>query len=416
MIKKPVTTKAPAEQVVKDIWRATNKFHSSEGKIRIVLSGLRGEDCIAELCRKEGIAQSLYYRLSKEFLEVGKKRLAGDTARQPVLHTRFIVFRKTNNKLQFDCRISQIARIAGSMDHLKTLRVFVAVAEVQSFANGAANAGTSAPSATRAINILEEHLGARLFTRTTRKVRLTDVGKAYLEDVKEVLLSLQAANEAAAGKATSPAGKLRITCPQEFGRLYITPLLLDFLDQHKDVTADVLMVDRVVNIVEEGFDVALRIGPLPSSGLTEVRVGEVRQVMCGAPSYFATYGRPQNLNELPGHRIVSVSSLHTGEHLRFGKHGTENLKIAPRLAVSSVAAAIDVARRGCALCQVLAYQIGPDLEAGTLEIVLEAEEAEPLPIHLVHAEGRRMPLKLRSFIDFVADRLRSTTVFHQSSS
>jgi len=303
--------------------------------------------------------------------------------------------------------------MVGRMDRLQTLKVFVAVAEAESFVAGARVAGMSAPSATRGINALEAHLGARLFTRTTRTVRLTDVGRAYLQDVREILWSLQAADEAATGTAAAPVGQLRITCPQEFGRIYITPVLLDFLDRHKGVTADVLMVDRLVNIIEEGFDVALRIGPLPSSGLTAVRVGQVRRVICGAPSYFASHGRPNFLEDLAGHRVVSIAPLNAGHHLRFGNGGTQSVKIEPRLAVSSVAAAIDVARRGWALCQVLSYQIGPDLEAGTLETVLEAEEAEPLPIHLVHAEGRRAPAKIRSFIDFAADRLRQNAILSE---
>lgn len=299
------------------------------------------------------------------------------------------------------------------MDRLQTLKVFVAVAEAESFVAGARVAGMSGPSATRGVNALETHLGVRLFTRTTRTVRLTDVGRAYLQDVREILLSLQAADEAATGAAAAPVGQLRITCPQEFGRIYITPVLLDFLELHQGVTADVLMVDRVVNIIEEGFDVALRIGALPSSGLSAVRVGHVRRVICGAPSYFAEHGRPQSLDELAGHRVVSIAPLNAGHHLRFGKNGAHSVRIEPRLAVSSVAAAIAVARQGWALCQVLSYQIGPDLEAGTLETVLEKDEVEPLPIHLVHAEGRRAPAKIRSFIDFAAERLRQTAILRE---
>src|SRR5690606_23691225 len=135
------------------------------------------------------------------------------------------------------------------------------------FAAGARTVGVSAASATRAVSALEAALGARLFTRTTRRVRLTDVGRAYLHDVRDVLADLQAADEAASGTAGTPAGQLRITCPQEFGRIYVAPILTEFLDRHPGVSADVLMIDRIVNIVDEGFDVAVRIGPLPSSGL-----------------------------------------------------------------------------------------------------------------------------------------------------
>src|SRR5690606_28160042 len=145
--------------------------------------------------------------------------------------------------------------------------VFIAVADAGSFTAGAKALGLSAPSATRGVNALEERLGARLFTRTTRRIRLTDVGLAYLEDARHILAQLQAADDAASGAATNPLGQLRITSPTEFGRIYVTPVLIDFLDTFPDVTADVLMVDRIVDLVEEGFDIAVRIGPLPASSM-----------------------------------------------------------------------------------------------------------------------------------------------------
>lgn len=292
------------------------------------------------------------------------------------------------------------------MDRLQSLKVFVAVAEAESFAAGARAAGLSAPSATRSVKALETALGARLLTRTTRQVRLTEVGRAYLRDVREILANLQVADESASGTAGSPAGHLRITCPQEFGRIYMAPLVANFLDRHAGMRAEVLMVDRIVNIVEEGFDIALRIGPLPSSGLIALRVGQVRRVVCGAPEYFETRGRPKTLAELKHHRLLSVAPINSGRRWQFleGNGGTAGLN--SRLSTSSVAAAIDLARRGWCLCQVLSYQIGPDIEAGMLETVLESHEVAPLPVHLVHAEGRRAPAKIRAFLDFAAERLR----------
>lgn len=290
--------------------------------------------------------------------------------------------------------------------------MFVAVAEAQSFAAGARTLGLSAPSATRGINALEERLGVRLFARTTRRVRLTDVGQTYLEDARHVLAQLQAADDAASGTATNPIGQLRITCSNEFGRIYVTPILTDFLDTYPDVRADVLMVDRIVNIIEEGFDIAVRIGPLPPSGLSAVRVGRVRRVVCGAPAYFAKHGLPQSPIDLQSHRVVSVSPLTPLAEWRFGRDMQEVVRVSSRLTVSSVASGIAIARRGWGLCRVLSYQIGPDLEAGTLQTVLEDHEPEPLPIHLVHVEGRRAAAKVRSFIDYAVDRLRSISVLN----
>ncbi|QFU00530.1 HTH-type transcriptional regulator DmlR [Halomonas sp. THAF5a] len=292
------------------------------------------------------------------------------------------------------------------MDRLQALSVFVAVAEAQSFAEAARATGLSAPSATRAINSLETALGARLFTRSTRRVRLTEVGQAYLEEVREILAHLQAADDAASGAANTPVGQLRITCPQEFGRLHVTPLVAEFLDRHPQVSAEVLMLDRIVNLVEEGLDIAVRIGHLPSSELTAVRVGRVRRVLCGSPDYFATWGRPQTPEDLAAHRVVSLASLSPTGEWRFGPEGAQAVRVHPRLCVSSVAAAIDIARQGWGLCRVLSYQVGPDLEAGRLETVLEDHEPAPLPVHFVHVEGRRAAAKVRAFLDFAAPRLR----------
>lgn len=293
------------------------------------------------------------------------------------------------------------------MDRLQTLEVFLAVAEAESFAAGARRLGLSAPSATRGINALEARLGARLFTRTTRRVRLTDVGRAYLDDARHVLATLQAADDAARGATATPVGRLRLTCSTEFGRIYVMPILTAYLDAHPQVSGDVLMVDRVVNMVEEGFDVAVRIGSLPPSGLAAIRVGQVRRILCGAPAYFERHGMPRRPADLAQHRIVSAAPVSPGGDWRFGSGPqAETIRVTPRLTVSSVAAAIAVARAGWGLVRVLSYQVGPELAAGHLNAVLDSAAPAPLPIHLVHVEGRRAPAKVRSFLDFAAPRLR----------
>ncbi|MBO9409344.1 LysR family transcriptional regulator [Shimia sp. R9_1] len=293
------------------------------------------------------------------------------------------------------------------MDRLQTLEVFVAVAEEESFAGGARRLGLSAPSATRGVNTLEARLGTPLFTRSTRRVRLTEVGHTYLEDARHILAQMQAADDAATGAATNPVGQLRITCPTEFGRIYVAPILTDFLDLFPAVSADVLMVDRVVNMVEEGFDLAVRIGDLPSSGLTAVRVGQVRRMVVAAPEYLARHGMPQTPADLPQHQILTAAPVSPTTEWRFGRDLQDGVKIKPRLTLSSVAAAISVAQSGWGLCRVLSYQVAADLQSGALQAVLEEHEPAPLPIHLVHAEGRRAPAKIRAFIDMARDRLRA---------
>ncbi|WP_424931007.1 LysR family transcriptional regulator [Amaricoccus macauensis] len=298
------------------------------------------------------------------------------------------------------------------MDRLQTIEVFVAVAETRSFAAAARHMGLSAPSVTRGVTTLEARLGVRLFTRTTRQVRLTDVGEAYLEEARHVLSQLQAADAMASGAAVRPSGLLRITCANEFGRIYVTPLLTEFLDTHPEVSVDVLMVDRIVNLVEEGIDIGVRIGPLPSSGLTAVRVGTVRRVICGTPGYFRANGHPGHPSDLKDHTLVAAAPVGPANEWRFGESGQTVVRVRPRLTVSSVAAAIAAARSGWGLTRVLSYQIGPDLERGSLQTVLENHEPNPLPIHLVHVEGRRAQAKVRSFIDFARDRLRAVPVLN----
>lgn len=293
------------------------------------------------------------------------------------------------------------------MDRLQSLEVFIAVAEAESFTEGARRTGLSAPSATRGVNALEDRLGARLFTRTTRRVRLTDVGQTYLEDARHIVAQIQAADDAAKGAAVNPVGQLRITCSNEFGRIYVTPILTEFLDTYPDVTVDVVMVDRVVNMVEEGFDIAVRIGPLPSSGLTAVRVGTVRRIVCGAPAYFERYGRPELPADLADHRIVAATPVSPALEWRFGHYLSDVVRLKPRMRLSSIAAVRSVAKDGWGLARVLSYQVGPELQEGSLQCVLEAFEPAPLPIHLVHIEGRRAPAKIRSFINFASSHLRA---------
>jgi len=292
------------------------------------------------------------------------------------------------------------------MDRIQMLEVFVAVAEAESFAAGARNVGLSAPSVTRGINALEAQIGARLFTRTTRTVRLTDVGQTYLEDAQHILHQFHAANDAAAGAATNPVGKLRITCSHEFGRIYVSPIVTAFLDIHPDVTAEVVIVDRIVNMVEEGFDIAVRIGALPSSGLSAVRVGSVRRVICGAPHYFQRNGTPATPNDLKHHKIISTSPNTPETEWRFAGPDHQVFRAKPRLTLGSIAAGLEVARQGWGITRVLSYQIGPDLENGSLQTVLQDHEPEALPINLVHIDGRRAAAKVRSFIDFATERLR----------
>lgn len=298
------------------------------------------------------------------------------------------------------------------MDRIQMLTLFVAVAETGSFAGAARATGLSPPSVTRGVTALEDHLGARLLIRTTRVVRLTDVGRDYLGEVRGILADLQAADDLASGMAVRPAGHLRITAPVEFGRSFVAPILADFLDSYPDVTAELLTVDRIVNLAEEGIDVALRIDDLPSSGLIALRVGEVRRVVCASPNYLAARGVPQTPADLVNHKIIAIGCTSHGIDWRFGRDQPERVRLKPRLFVSNVGAALELARSDWGLTRALSYQIDPDLRLGTLQTVLDTHEPDRMPVHLVHQEGRRVSAKLRRFVDFARDRLRALPVLN----
>lgn len=181
------------------------------------------------------------------------------------------------------------------------------------------------------------------------------------------------------------------------------PVLATFLDDHPQVTAEAILVDRIVNLIDEGFDVALRIGRLPDTGLIARRVGQVRRVVCAAPSYLDSQGEPDAPADLADHAIVAAGPVTPTETWRFANGAT--VRVAPRLIVNAVEAAIEMARAGQGVTRVLSYQVADAVQSGHLKILLESFEPEPLPVHLVHAEGRGASAKLRAFLDMAAPAL-----------
>jgi len=298
------------------------------------------------------------------------------------------------------------------MDRLHMMEVFAAVADRGSFAKAARDLALSAAAVTRAITALEDRLGARLLLRTTRSVRLTEAGARFLADTQRILEDIGEAEQAAAGAHAAPRGILNVTAPVIFGRMYVTPLLRDWLDLHAGVGAHALFVDRMVSMTDEGMDVAIRIGDLPDSSLTAIRVGSVRRVVVGAPDYFARHGIPGHPDDLASHHAVTVNNgALRAVDWRFAD-GQLGARVPSRFSVTSLDAAIDTALSNWALLRTLSYQVAPHVAAGRLQIVLQAFEPPPLPIHIVHQEGRRASAKLRSFIDFAVEQLRATPAIH----
>ncbi len=286
------------------------------------------------------------------------------------------------------------------------------VAEAESFADAGRQLHMSPPAVTRIVSALEDVIGTRLLARTTRSVKLTEAGAQYFADCQRLLADLSEAEASAAGAYGKPTGTLTVTTSAMFGTMFVLPLMTEYLDLYPDVIGRGLFVDRVVSMVDEGIDVAIRIGHLPDSGLTATRVGQVRRVICGSPIYFEKHGVPISPSDLSRHRIIASTSAWTSLEWRFGVQKKSTVRVNPRLYCSTNEAAISAAASGWGLTRVLSYQIAPQLEAGELRTILSDYEEEALPIHVVHPEGRHASAKVRSFIDFAVGKLRSNRHFN----
>lgn len=293
------------------------------------------------------------------------------------------------------------------MDRFQQMQVFQAVADSEGFAGGARRLGLSAPVVTRAVAALEETLGVKLFYRTTRHVRLTDAGLRYLDDVRRILQAVQEADDTAAGINAEPRGQLVLTAPVLFGKLYVMPLVSAFLQQYPAVEMSCLFLDRVVNMLEEGVDVGIRIGELPDSSLRAVRVGQVRRVLVASPAYLAQHGVPQGVYDLAGHQIVAASAISPVQEWQFSSpEGSSSVRLRPRLTVTSNDSAIAAACAGMGITRILSYQVAAQLAAGELQVVLGGYEPPPLPIHVLHREERGGAAKVRAFVEFISVALR----------
>jgi DNA-binding transcriptional LysR family regulator len=291
------------------------------------------------------------------------------------------------------------------MDRLQCMKVFVRVAATASFAEASRQLHMSPPAVTRAIAFLEDATGARLFVRSTRSVNLTAAGQRYADDCRRILSEIDEAEASAGGQHATPSGMLTITAPVQFGQLHIVSVLTAFLEMHPGVTGRILLFDRIVSLVEEGIDVAIRIGRLQDSDQTAIRVGSVRRVVCGAPSYFERHGEPQ----VPGDLAAHATIVNTGSSAPLDWHfGPDNAAatLHPRLYCNTLEASITASMTGWGLSRPLSYQVSSHVAAGRLRLVLEAYEGEPLPIHVVHTEGRHVSAKTRAFVDFAVDSLR----------
>jgi DNA-binding transcriptional LysR family regulator len=297
------------------------------------------------------------------------------------------------------------------MDRLHLMTVFVAVAEEESFAAGARRLGMSPPAITRAISALEDHLGVKLLNRTTRYVRVTDAGSRYLDDCRRIIHETDEADEAAAGINAEPRGHLAVTAPVMFGRLFVIPGVVDYLKRFPDMEVSAVFLDRVVNLLEEGFDVGIRIGELPDSSMRAIRVGQVRRVLCASPSYLAEKGMPLNPSELIHHNIIASSTVSPVMDWKFTSD--ISVRVKPRLTVTSNDAAIEAVLKGLGITRLLSYQVASHVSSGQLQTVLSEFEPKASPIHVVHREGRYASAKVRTFVDLIVAKLRAIQALNQ---
>jgi DNA-binding transcriptional LysR family regulator len=294
-----------------------------------------------------------------------------------------------------------------AMDKLAALRTFVRIVDRGSLTAAANDLGTSLPTVVRTLAALEQHLGVSLLKRTTRRLHLTDEGAAYLERCRLILSAVDEAEDALISRRRDLQGKLTVTAPAEFGRRYVAPFLTGFLTRHPRLTADLLLLNRVVNLVDEGVDVAVRIARLKDSALVAVPVGQVRRVVCASPGYLARHGTPQEPSDLKDHRCIrhAVLTPRSEWPLRMGQR-TVTIPINTVLASNDTGSALDACMGGLGLGMFLSYMVGQHVRDGRLRHVLEQFGTEPTPVQIVHTSSRLVSSNVRAFVDECAKELR----------
>ena len=293
------------------------------------------------------------------------------------------------------------------MDKFLAMNTFVRIVEKGSLTAAAAALDTSLPSVVRTLAALERELGVRLLNRTTRRIHLTEDGAQYLDRCRTILSAVQDAEAALTSRRTEPQGRLAVTASVLFGRRYIAPIVSSFLRRYPQVSADLLFVDRIVNLVEEGMDVAVRIGQLADSTLIAVPVGKVRRVVCASPAYLQRHGTPRTPAEIRGHACVRhIGLAPRGDwHFRSGRRPM-SIPIVAAISCNEIDSSLEACLSGGGLGMFLSYQTAPYRDAKSLRYVLEEFEVEPVPVQVVYPQARLVSSKVRTFVDECVNALR----------
>ena len=294
------------------------------------------------------------------------------------------------------------------MDRFHELRVFIAVADSGGLAKAAAVIHSSPPAVTRTIASLEESLGARLFDRTTRSLRLTEPGIKFLDDARRLLGDLEIAEQEIAGQSNVVSGNLTITTSLTFGRAMLQPIVLDFIDANPRINVSLLLFDRVVDLIDEGFDLAVRIANLPDSSLVSRHVGDVRRMLVANPAYLSRHGSPKTPEDLKTHAVIGQTALMPNRELRYFKAGKPaRITLPIRLEINDAHACISAAEQGKGITIALSYMVTDALREGRLVPVLNEFRPPPVSVNLIYAQRRIVAPKIRAFIDFAAPRLNA---------
>lgn len=293
------------------------------------------------------------------------------------------------------------------MDRLDSMKVFLDVVETGSLSAASRKLGMPLATVSRKISELEEHLNVRLLIRSTRGLKLTEAGRGYVVSCERILNDINDAEKTVSGEFSSPKGKLVITAPTVFGRLYVLSIVADFLTMYPEIDIELKLTDRKMDLIAENIDVAIRIGELPDSSLIANRVGVVRRIVCGSPAYFKLKGVPETPKELIKHNCITIEGLSSPTSWIFQKKKfTISAPVHSRLIVSTVEAGLDAAIKGIGIIRVLSYQVAKFENEKKLKIILKDYETDALPVHLIHVAGRVVPNKLRAFLDYSSPRLR----------
>jgi DNA-binding transcriptional LysR family regulator len=293
------------------------------------------------------------------------------------------------------------------MDKLASMRTFVRVVEAGSLTAAAQDLGTSLPTVVRTLAALEHQLGVPLLKRTTRRMHLTDEGAQYLERCRLILSAVQETEDALVSRRRELHGRLTITASVQFGRRFVAPFLTTFLGRHPGLTAELLLLNRVVNLVEEGVDVGIRIAHLKDASLVGIPVGHVRRVVCASPQYLERRGVPQVPNDIKSHQCIrhTVLTPRSEWHFRVSQRNV-TVPISAVLVANDIEVALEACMSGLGLGMFLSYMAGQHIKRGKLRYVLEEFGTEPVPVHVVYPYSKLVSRKVRAFVDECVTELR----------